>query len=146
MRKILIAMFTLMFVLVGGVAAQSVLARPLDAGPLTFPVTGTFSPGYGVTGVAFQGTVTVQSFGVQDGQLAVQGALAATDDSLFSPFAVTIPVRPGTHQEALARLLPFVAAMRQKGSEATAFVCRDFACHEPVTTPEALAAQLVTGR
>jgi hypothetical protein len=100
MRKILIAMFTLMFMLVGGVAAQSVLARPLDSAPLTFPVTGTFSPGYGVTGVAFQGTVTVHSFGVQDGQLAVQGALAATDDSLFSPFAVTIPAYANVSDDA----------------------------------------------
>jgi hypothetical protein len=44
-----------------------------------------------VNGVSFQGAVTVNSFGVQDGQFAVQGALATADDSLFSPFAVTIP-------------------------------------------------------
>ena len=31
---------------------------------------------------------------------------------------------------------------RQKDGRATAFVCRDFACREPVTTPDALAAQL----
>jgi uncharacterized protein YyaL (SSP411 family) len=32
--------------------------------------------------------------------------------------------------------------MHQTGGRATAFVCRDFACREPVTTPEALAGQL----
>jgi hypothetical protein len=91
MRRILLALFTLTFVLVGGVVTQSAFARPVGATALTFPVTGTFSTGSGVPGVAFAGTVTVNSFGVQDGQLTVQGALAAADDSLFSPFAVTIP-------------------------------------------------------
>jgi|tagenome__1003787_1003787.scaffolds.fasta_scaffold20799054_1 hypothetical protein len=90
MRRILLVLFTFVFVLVGGVATQSAFARPLVGTPLELPVTGIFSPGYGVPGKAFQGTVTVDSFGVHDGQLAMQGALAATDDSLFSPFAVTI--------------------------------------------------------
>ena len=100
MRKILLALFTLAFVLVGGVATQSALARPIAATPLEFPAAGTFSPGPGVPGVTFQGTVTVNSFGVQDGQLVVQGALAATDDSLFSPFAVTIPAYATASDEA----------------------------------------------
>jgi len=38
--------------------------------------------------------------------------------------------------------MPFIAALRQKEGRATAFVCRDFACHEPVTSADALAAQL----
>jgi hypothetical protein len=100
MRKILLALFTLAFVLVGGVATQSALARPTAATPLEFPAAGTFSPGPGVPGVTFQATVTVNSFGVQDGQLVVQGALAATDDSLFSPFAVTIPAYATASDEA----------------------------------------------
>ena len=91
MRKTLLTLFTLAFVLVGGVATQSALAQPTAATPLEFPASGTFSPGPGVPGVDFQGTVAVHGFGVQDGQLAVQGALTANDDSLFSPFAVTIP-------------------------------------------------------
>jgi hypothetical protein len=91
MRKTLLTLLTFAFVLVGGVAAQSALARPVDSAPLQFPVTGIFSPVSGVNGVPFEGAVTVNSFGVQDGQLALQGALATTDDSLFSPFAVTIP-------------------------------------------------------
>jgi hypothetical protein len=90
MRRILLALFTLVFALVGGVATHTAFARPIAATPLELPVTGTFSPGYGMPGTAFKGTVTVHSFGVQDGQLAAQGALAATDDSLFSPFAVGI--------------------------------------------------------
>ena len=91
MRKILLTLFTLLFVLVSGVATQSALARPIASEPLEFSVSGTFSTGPGLPVEPFQGTVTVHSFSVQDGQLAVQGALAVADDSLFSPFAVTIP-------------------------------------------------------
>ena len=45
--------------------------------------------------------------------------------------------------ELARHYLPFaVVVLRQQGGAATAFVCRDFVCHEPVTSPEALAAQL----
>jgi hypothetical protein len=91
MRKTLVTLLTVAFVLIGGVSAQNALARPLDAAPLQFTVTGLFSPSAGVDGVPFQGAVTVNRFGADDGQLVVQGALASSDDSLFSPFAVTIP-------------------------------------------------------
>jgi uncharacterized protein YyaL (SSP411 family) len=60
----------------------------------------------------------------------------------YLPFAVSIPAVPGPHQQALAGVLPFVGAMRPADGAATAFVCRDFACREPVSTAEALAAQL----
>jgi uncharacterized protein YyaL (SSP411 family) len=60
----------------------------------------------------------------------------------YLPFAHVVPVRPGETQDALAAMLPFVAPMRRVDGAATAFVCRDFACHEPVTSPGALAAQL----
>jgi len=60
----------------------------------------------------------------------------------YRPFAIAIPVRPGASQDELGRVLPALGAMRQVGGAATAFVCRDFACLAPVTSPEALAAQL----
>jgi uncharacterized protein len=60
----------------------------------------------------------------------------------YLPFALVVPVAPGGAQEALAAAMPFVGPMRQKDGRATAFVCRDFACREPVTTAEALAAEL----
>ena len=60
----------------------------------------------------------------------------------YLPFAVIVPVTPGEHQRELSAAMPFVAAMQQKDSCATAFVCRDFACREPVTAAEALASQL----
>jgi len=42
----------------------------------------------------------------------------------------------------LSETMPFIGPMQQQDNRATAFVCRDFACREPVTTPDALAAQL----
>jgi uncharacterized protein YyaL (SSP411 family) len=60
----------------------------------------------------------------------------------YLPFAVNIPVTPGPQQQALSNVLPFIGAMRPAGGAATAFVCRDFACREPVSDPGALAAQL----
>jgi uncharacterized protein len=61
----------------------------------------------------------------------------------YLPFALVIPVAPGEAQRAIAGSLPFVGAMQQIGGRPTAFVCRAFACGEPVNTPEALAAQLL---
>ena len=60
----------------------------------------------------------------------------------YLPFAVTIPVQPGPRQQALAGMLPFIAAMRPLAGAATAFVCRDFACREPVSDSGALGEQL----
>ena len=60
----------------------------------------------------------------------------------YLPFAVTFPVFEGTQQPALGETLPFVAAMRKQNAKPTAYVCRDFTCKEPVTSADALAAQL----
>jgi uncharacterized protein YyaL (SSP411 family) len=62
----------------------------------------------------------------------------------YRPFTLQIPVRPGPAQSAIAGVMPFVAAMKPAAGQATAFVCRDFACGEPVTSADALAAQLTT--
>ena len=60
----------------------------------------------------------------------------------YLPFAVVIPVRPGQAQDELSGLLPFVASMRMIDGRATAYVCANFTCQEPVTDPEALDAEL----
>jgi uncharacterized protein YyaL (SSP411 family) len=60
----------------------------------------------------------------------------------YQPFAMVIAVEPGARQEAIARMLPFVGAMTARGDRATAYVCRNFTCREPVATTGALAAQL----
>ena len=42
------------------------------------------------------------------------------------------------HADALARLLPWTAAMTMREGKAAAYLCRDFTCDAPVTSPEAL--------
>ena len=69
-------------------------------------------------------------------------ALARTAAARYLPFAVRIPVEPGPRQAALAARLPFVGAMAMVGGRPTAYVCNDFTCREPATTPAALDAQL----
>jgi uncharacterized protein YyaL (SSP411 family) len=60
----------------------------------------------------------------------------------YRPFALTIPVAPGEEQQTLGRSLAWVEAMQARDGRATAYVCRDFTCREPVTDPRALSAQL----
>ncbi len=76
------------------------------------------------------------------GSGAAATALRAEAARHYLPFALMVPVAPGDPQRTLAGTMPFIEAMQQTGGRATAFVCRDFTCREPVTTPEALAGQL----
>ncbi len=78
---------------------------------------------------------------VGDGESAEALLDAAT--SSYQPFSVVLALTPA-QQEALAPLAPFVAAMRPVNGQAAAYVCRDFACRAPVTTPDALAALLAS--
>ena len=71
----------------------------------------------------------------------LHGALA----SRYLPFAVTIPVAPD-RQDDLARLLPFVGAMTMSEGRATAYVCRDFACGQPVTDAAGMLNQIGAAR
>ena len=69
-------------------------------------------------------------------------AMRATLSELYLPFAVTIVVEPGAHQAGLAKALPFVEPMTMRDGRATAYVCRNFTCQEPVTTVDGLRAQV----
>ena len=68
--------------------------------------------------------------------------LRAETAARYRPFTVAVPVEPGPRQDAIAALLPFVGAMRQRDDRATAYVCRDFTCLDPVTSPDALAERM----
>jgi uncharacterized protein YyaL (SSP411 family) len=61
----------------------------------------------------------------------------------YLPFALTLTVT-SENRKALAALLPLVASMHPVSGRATVYVCRDFACRQPVTTVEALEQELET--
>jgi uncharacterized protein YyaL (SSP411 family) len=60
----------------------------------------------------------------------------------YLPFAVHVPVDPDATQEGLKRVLPFVDGMKAHGGGAV-YVCREFACRQPVGSVEALRAELI---
>jgi uncharacterized protein YyaL (SSP411 family) len=59
----------------------------------------------------------------------------------YLPFAVQLPVDPDATDEALRTRLPFVDGMQAHGGGAV-YVCRDFTCRQPVSSPEALRSEL----
>jgi uncharacterized protein len=59
----------------------------------------------------------------------------------YLPFALTLRVS-ADRQDALARALPFVAAMHPVDGKPAAYVCRNFTCHAPVTTEADLRREL----
>ena len=63
----------------------------------------------------------------------------------YHPSLITVPVAT-RHRAALMRLLPWVAAMEERGGHPTAYVCRAFACRAPVNTPPDLIAQLASAQ
>jgi hypothetical protein len=81
-------------------------------------------------------------------EVAIIGDPAAADtrallDALhqqFRPNLVLAVARPD--DSAASTIVPLLQERPQRNGAATAYVCQNFACKEPVTTPEALAAQL----
>ncbi len=60
----------------------------------------------------------------------------------YLPFSLVLPIGDVTIQNELARRLAFVESMRSIDGQATAYVCRDFVCREPVTSVVALMEQV----
>ncbi len=69
-------------------------------------------------------------------------ALRRVAAAAYLPFAVRINVEPGDHQTAVVQHLPFVEGLTMRQDQATAYVCANFTCREPVTTPDRFAEQL----
>jgi uncharacterized protein YyaL (SSP411 family) len=60
----------------------------------------------------------------------------------YDPFSILVPIEPGEAQSRLAQMLPFISAMTARDGRATAYVCHDFTCSEPVTDAAGLAERL----
>ena len=69
-------------------------------------------------------------------------ALAGAAARRFLPEATLLAAVDGAGRESLAKWIPEVAAMGPAEGRACAYVCRDFACQAPVTTPGELAKLL----
>jgi len=69
-------------------------------------------------------------------------ALAAVLSEQLGPRRVLLCADGGTSQHWLAAKRPYLAEMKPAGGRATAYVCENFACLAPVTTPAELRAQL----
>jgi uncharacterized protein YyaL (SSP411 family) len=67
-------------------------------------------------------------------------ALLGVIQQQFRPNLALAVARPGDSDAISA--VPLLQERPQRGGAATAYVCQNFACKEPVTAPEALAAQL----
>jgi uncharacterized protein YyaL (SSP411 family) len=83
-------------------------------------------------------------------QIVIVGEEGARDlervvASRYEPFAIVLTLSPA-QQAALAPVVPFLAAMKPIDGRAAAYVCRDFACLEPVNTAAALEEQLADAR
>ena len=83
------------------------------------------------------GVQQVVIVGGDDGPDALTKAMALQ----YRPFTILLRVAPD-RLATLGSRLPFVASMRPVDGAATAYVCRDFACRQPVTTVEALQEEL----
>jgi len=69
---------------------------------------------------------------------ALEQALA----NVYLPWSVTIPIRSDADQQALAGRWPWLSAMKPDAGKAAAYVCYDFTCQAPVTSPADLEQHL----
>ena len=73
-------------------------------------------------------------------------ALCAAVRRRFLPFSVVVTIVPGAHQEAVARLVPFVGPMHAVDGRATAYVCHGHTCRPPTVDAGELDRLLTPGR
>jgi uncharacterized protein YyaL (SSP411 family) len=85
-------------------------------------------------------TAGLQQIVVAGGASAEKRDLEREIAARYLPFAIVLSAR-AEGQQALARSLPWLAAMASPDG-AAAYICRNFACRQPVRTPEALRSEL----
>jgi uncharacterized protein YyaL (SSP411 family) len=78
---------------------------------------------------------------VGDGESSERQALIDVVRSRYLPSAITVRV-DSARRESLDRLLPWMAAMKERDGRPAAYVCRNFSCQAPATNREDLDHQL----
>ena len=68
-------------------------------------------------------------------------ALREVASEHYRPFLVEVPVTPA-HASGLGEALPLIDAMHPVEGQSAAYLCADFSCRAPVTTPEALREEV----
>ena len=58
----------------------------------------------------------------------------------YLPWSVVVPLDPKAHRPSPR--MPWLAAMKLKDDQPTAYVCQDFACQSPTNDPEQLRIQV----
>jgi uncharacterized protein YyaL (SSP411 family) len=115
------------------VAAEEALAT---VGPFLARYPTAFAGWLGALELAHQGVAEIAIVG--DPADAGTAALVRVADAAYRPFTVrAVSTDPDTSAVALLQL------RFRLGGRPTAYLCRDFACRQPVTEPEALEALLV---
>ena len=79
---------------------------------------------------------------VARGDAADAAPMLDTLATTYRPFSIVVPVHAESTQRQVADLLPFNAAMVPMNGSATAYVCRNFACEQPVTDAAGLRERL----
>jgi uncharacterized protein YyaL (SSP411 family) len=108
---------------------------------------GTRTAGGGRTVPMLLSALSIHSAGMA--QVVVVGEAGASDTRAildvvqrrYLPNAVVVAVTPG-HQHAFALALPWIDMLPMRDGRATAYVCQDFTCDVPTTSPEEFATQL----
>jgi uncharacterized protein YyaL (SSP411 family) len=72
------------------------------------------------------------------------GPLERTVGTRYLPFAFTL-VLTAAQRDHVGAALPLIGAMTPVDGKTAAYVCRNFMCRQPVTTPDALAEELAAG-
>jgi len=79
---------------------------------------------------------------VGDRDAAETRALESSLAARYLPWTVRVPLAADPAARESSSRLPWLAAMSARDGRATAYVCHEFACREPVTDPEALDREI----
>jgi uncharacterized protein len=82
---------------------------------------------------------------VVTGDDAAARSLLAVARERYLPTAVTVRISEAARAD-YARLLPWTASLVSTNDRATAYICRDFACELPATSPDAMRERLPAAR